>query len=148
VVGKNKQYTLNRDNIVVKYRLCIVEEMATVSFLAENFLIKKLVEHIGAIDLSTPIVLFGSHVKGYANQESDIDLLCVGELSAGQQEHFSKFENVYGKKVNLKIVGLEDFNSALRMGDYLIKEVVSKHIILCNADLFVSLLWRCYVERG
>ena len=147
IIGKNKQYTLNKENILTKYYLAATEESATINYLMKNFLIKKLAEHLDKLDFYMPLILFGSYTKGYANEESDIDLFAIGKLSQNQQEHLNKFETAYGKTINLKAVNTENFNVALRNGDILIKEVVANHIILCNPDPFVALLWRNYVER-
>jgi predicted nucleotidyltransferase len=146
-VGKNKQYTLNKETILTKHYLTVAEELVAISYLEKNFLIKKLVEHLSQRDFFVPIVLFGSYPKGYATEESDIDLFAVGKLSPDQREHIDKFETVYGTKINLKAVTAEKFYNALRSGDILIKEVVANHIILFNPDPFVGLLWRSYVER-
>lgn len=146
-VGKNKQFTLNKETILTKYYLAVAEEMAAINYLDKNFLIKKLVEHLSQLDFFVPLILFGSYTKGYATEESDIDLFSVGKLSPNQLEHLNKFETAYGKKINLKAVTAENFNDALRNGDILIKEVVANHIILHNSDPFVGLLWRSYVER-
>jgi predicted nucleotidyltransferase len=146
-VGKNKQYTLNKDNVITKYYLVSAEEFAAINFLEKNFLLKKLAEHINQIDISSPLILFGSYTKGYANEESDIDLFCIGKLTPNQQDHLNKFETTYGKKINLKTATAENFSAGLRSGDILIREVVANHIVLCNPDPFVSMLWRYYVER-
>jgi predicted nucleotidyltransferase len=146
-VGRNKQFTLNKENILTKHYLAVAEEFATISYLNKNFLIKKLVEHLSLLDLFLPLILFGSYTKGYATEESDIDLFAIGKLQSNQLEHLNKFETTYGKKINLKTVTAENFNVALRNGDILIKEVVANHIILANPDPFVGLLWRSYVER-
>jgi predicted nucleotidyltransferase len=145
--GRNKQYTLNKDNILTKYYLITTEELETIDYLENNFLIKKLAEHINKMDVSSPLILFGSYAKRYADEESDIDLFSIGKLTENQQIHIKKFEAIYGKKINLKTATIEKFNVSLRSGDILIKEVVANHIITCNPDPFVSLLWRQYVER-
>jgi predicted nucleotidyltransferase len=146
-VGKNKQFTLNKDNILTKYYLITTEEIMTIDYLEKTFLIKKLAEHASKMDISTSLILFGSYTKGYADEESDIDLLSIGKLSRNQEEHLNKFETAYGKKVNLKTATNENFNAGLRTGDILIREVVANHIILSNPDLFVSMLWRYYIDR-
>jgi predicted nucleotidyltransferase len=146
-IGKNKQFSLNKENILTKFYLVTTEEMVTINFLGKNFIIKKLVEHLSELDFVLPLILFGSYTKGYANEESDIDLLAIGKFSQAQEEHIEKFETVYGKKINLKTATAENFNAALRSGDILIKEVVANHVILCNPDPFVGLVWRNYVER-
>ena len=145
--GRNKQYTLNKENILTKYYLVTTEELATIAYLENTFLIKKLAEHLSNIDILSPIVLFGSYAKGYATEESDIDLFGIGKLTENQQTHIEKFEATYGKKLNLKTASIENFNAGLRSGDILIREVVANHIIICNPEPFVGLLWRYYVER-
>jgi hypothetical protein len=145
--GRNKQYTLNKENILAKYYLAATEELATIDFLEKTFLIKKLSEHLNSIDISSPLILFGSHPKFYANEESDIDLFYIGKLAKPQQAHIKKFEAIYGKKINLKTASIENFSAGLRSGDILIREVVANHIVISNPDAFVTLLWRYYVER-
>ncbi|MGD0644642.1 MAG: nucleotidyltransferase domain-containing protein [Candidatus Bathyarchaeia archaeon] len=146
-VGRNKQYRLGKDNILIKHYLTITEELATINYLESNFLIKKLCEHLNNIDLSNPLILFGSYAKGYATEESDIDLLSIGKLSENHLNHIKKFEATFGKKVNIKTVTPENFDGALQTGDILIKEVIASHIVLCNPDPFVTRLWRQYIER-
>lgn len=146
-VGKNKQYTLNKDNLVTKYYLTATEELVTIDYLEKTFLIKKLAEHLNTIDISNPLILFGSYAKGYATEESDIDLFSIGKLTETQQNHLKKFELSFGKKINLKTATTENFNAGLRTGDILIREVVANHIVISNPDPFVTFLWRYYVER-
>jgi predicted nucleotidyltransferase len=145
--GRNKQYTLNADNILTKYYLTTTEELATIRYLEKNFLMKKLAEHLYNIDISTPLILFGSLVKGYATEESDIDLFSIGKLTENQQNHINKFETTFGKKINIKTATTENFNTGLRTGDILVKEIVANHIVICNPDSFVMMLWRQYIER-
>jgi predicted nucleotidyltransferase len=146
-IGRNKQYLLSKANILTKYYLTATEQLTTINYLEKNFLIKKLAEHLNSIDTPNPLILFGSYAKNYATEESDIDLFCIGKLTENQLSHIKKFEATYGKKVNLKTATTENFNAALRTGDILIKEIVRNHIILQNADPFVTLLWRYYNER-
>jgi predicted nucleotidyltransferase len=145
--GKNKQYLLNEDNILTKHYLTITEELATIDYLEKNFFIKKLVEHLNSINTANPLILFGSYVKNYATEKSDIDLFCIGTFTEDQTSHLKKFEATFGKKINIKTATIENFNTALRTGDILIKEIVKNHIILSNPDPFVTMLWRAYVER-
>ena len=146
-VGRNKQYRLNQDNILTKYYLTTTEELVTIEYLEKKQFIRKLAEHLNVIDTSNPLILFGSYADNSATDESDIDLLCIGTLTKDQLSHVKKFEATFGKKINAKTVTTENFNTALRTGDILIKEIVRNHIILRNADPFVSMLWRYHVER-
>lgn len=145
--GKNKQYRLNKDNILTKHYLTVTEGLATIDYLEKNFLIKKFTEHLANIDIASPLILFGSYAKDYATEESDIDLFCIGKIPENQISQIKKFESTFGKKINIKTATTENFNNGLRTGDTLIKEVVKNRIILQNADLFVTLLWRYYTER-
>ena len=145
--GKNKQYRLNKDNILTKHYLTITEELTTINYLEKNFLMKKFVEHLASTDTASPLILFGSYTKDYATEESDIDLFCIGKTSQNQINHIKKFESTFGKEINIKTATTENFNAGLRTGDTLIKEIVKNHIILQNADSFVTMLWRYYTER-
>jgi predicted nucleotidyltransferase len=146
-VGRNKQYMLNQDNILTKYYLTTTEELVTIDYLEKNFLIKKLAEHLNNIDTTNPLILFGSYAKDYATEESDIDLFCIGELAENQKNNIKNFETTFGKKINIKTATTENFNTGLRTGDLLIKEIIKNHIILRNSDPFVTILWRYHTER-
>jgi len=146
-VGKNKEYSLNSDNIITRDYLIIAEKLKTIEYLERNFLIKKISEQLLGFDLTGAIVLFGSYAKNYATETSDIDLFYLGKLSKGMLEEIKKFGKTYGKTINIKTVSLKNFKDGLRIGDALIREIVKSHIILQNSELFVSLLWRRYVGR-
>jgi predicted nucleotidyltransferase len=146
-VGRNKQYTLNKENILTKYYLAATEQFATLEFLGKNFLIQKLTEQLNGIDLVNPLILFGSYAKGYANEQSDVDLFVLGKIPENQLAYIKKFEETYGKQINVKTASTENFQNGLWNGDILIREVIKDHIVLCNADPFVTILWRSYVER-
>lgn len=144
--GRNKQYTLYKENNLTQNYLIITEEIATINYLEKTYLIKKLSEHVNSANIFFPLILFGSYAKGYAIEESDIDLFCIGKLTDTQHDYLKKFEATYGKKINIKTANPENFQSSLRNGDILIKEVIANHIILSNPDPFVALLWRNYIE--
>jgi predicted nucleotidyltransferase len=146
-VGKNKQYTLNKNNLLTKFYLIVTEGFVTIAYLQKTLIIKKLAEHLNNIGIQNPLILFGSYAKGYATEESDIDLFSIGKLTENQQTNIKKFEATFGKKINIKAATAENFQAGLRTGDILIKEVVANHIVICNPDPFVTMLWRQYRER-
>jgi predicted nucleotidyltransferase len=146
-IGRNKQYQLNKANIITKFYLTAAELLAAVSYLEKNFIIKKLAEHLNSLDTVAPIILFGSYAKNYATEESDIDLFSIGAFTKEQTSRMKNFQATYGKKVNIKTATTENFNAAVRTGDLLTKEIVRNHIALSNPDPFVTILWRAYVER-
>jgi len=141
-VGKNKEYTLNPDNILTKDYLTVSEKLETINHLQKNFLIKKVSQHLININLQGAVVLFGSYAKNYATKTSDIDLFHLGKLSESQIMEIKKIGKIYGKEINIKTSTIKNFNKALITGDTLIKEIINNHIILQNPDLFVNLLWR------
>src|SRR5208337_1224001 len=147
ITGKNKQYTLNKDNVLTKYYLIVAEELATIDYLEKTFIAKKLAEQLNNVEISSPLILFGSYAKGYANEESDIDIFCIGKLTENQKKNTEKFEATFGKKINIKAATAENFQAGLRAGDILIKEIVANHIVISNPDPFVTMLWRQYIER-
>jgi len=146
-IGKNKHYRLNQGNILTKYYLTTTEELLTIEYLEKNQFIRKLAENLNSLDTSNPLILFGSYADNSATDESDIDLFSIGTLTKDQTNHIKKFEATFGKKINIKTATTDNFNNALRTGDILIKEIVRNHIILRNADPFVTMLWRYHVER-
>ena len=146
-VGRNKQYQLNKANILTKYFLTTTEELFTIEYLEKHHLIRKLAEHLNSMDTSNPLILFGSYADDTATDESDIDLFIIGTLTKEQLAHVKKFEATYGKKINVKTATPENFNAALRTGDILIKEINRNHVILRNADPYVTMMWQYHVER-
>jgi predicted nucleotidyltransferase len=146
-MGRNKDYRLNQDNILTKYYLTTTEELVTIEYLEKNQLIRKLAEHLNSLDTPNPLILFGSYADNSATEESDIDLFSIDTLTKDQTSHIKKFQATYGKKINIKTATTENFNTGLRTGAILIKEIIRKHIILRNPDPFTTMLWRYYVER-
>src|SRR4030043_1293442 len=124
-IGRNKHYRLNQDNILTKYYLTTTEELVTIEYLEKNQFIKKLAEHLNAIDTPNPLILFGSYADNSATEESDIDLFCIGTLTKDQTSQIKKFETTFGKKINIKTATTENFNTGIRTGDILIKEIVN-----------------------
>jgi predicted nucleotidyltransferase len=144
-VGKNKEYTLNPDNILTKYLLTVSEKLETIKYLQKNFLIKKISQHLTNINLLGSVVLFGSYAKKIATETSDIDLFHLGKLSENQKTEIKKIGKIYGKEISIKTSSLENFDKVLKTGDTLTKEIIKNHIILHNPDLFVNLLWRNHI---
>jgi predicted nucleotidyltransferase len=145
-VGRNKNYSLNPNNILTKYYLTTTEEIVTIEYLEKNQLIRKLAEHLNSLDTPNPMILFGSYANNSATEESDVDLFTIGTHTKPQTTNIKKFQATYGKKINIKTATTENFTKALRTGDILIKEIIKKHIILRNTGPFITMLWRYYVE--
>ena len=138
--GKNREYTLNLDNIITKYYLGMAEIFASIIYLKKNFLIKKLLSEIeGKIDGS--IILFGSFVKGGHTKESDIDLFVISEKKPDKSLAL-KAGDLVGRNVSIKYAGALQFLSGLGSRDPLIAEVILDHIVLKRADKLCDIMWQ------
>ena len=84
--GRNKHYTLNKENILTKYYLATTEDFV-IDYLEHNFLAKKLAQHISNIDISSPLILFGSYAKGYATGRATLTSSESGKLTKTNDPH-------------------------------------------------------------
>jgi len=146
-VGKNKEYSLNTDNIITKDYLTIAEKLEAINYLQNNFLIKKISEQLLTLNLPGAIILFGSYAKNYAAQASDIDILYLGELTDSQRLEMKKTGRIYGKEINVKTATADNFLNGLKDGDALTKEIVQNHIGIQNPEQLVNLSWRHYTGK-
>jgi predicted nucleotidyltransferase len=143
--GKNKEYTLNLNNHLTKYYLTLAETYHTITYLNENFEIKKIMTEIGN-QLGDNVFLFGSFAKHEATPDSDIDLMSVSntkpDLAAIRQ-----MGSLIGREINVKTVTTENFQQGLTTHDPLIEEVVANHVILKGIDTICEMLWQYYANR-
>jgi predicted nucleotidyltransferase len=143
--GRNKEYRLNLGNYLAKYYMLLAEVFASISFLSENFEVKKLISEIGE-PMGSCIVLFGSFAKGEMTQGSDIDLLFIGD---GKPDTNAAVEagRLIGREVNVKSTTEKKFSDGLMNGDPLIREVIANHIILKDIDTICNVMWLYYAKR-
>ena len=149
IVGKNKVYSLNLDNILTKNYLIISELAESILYQEQVFLIKKINAEISKLNLSGTLILFGSYAKKTFKEESDIDIFYLGELKETEITKIKVIGKTYGKTINLKTATVQNFEAGLRKKDALIMEILKYHVILKNPDTFINALWRYYHEiRG
>lgn len=144
--GRSRGYSLNLDNILAKDYVIIAEKFQTNEYLEKTFLMRRIYVEIFKISLEGSVVLFGSYVKGYKTEESDIDMLYLGDIDETLMEQMRGAGRLYGKQINVKKTRLKAFEAGLRSGDALTKEVLKDHIILQDPDLFVNAVWRYYAK--
>ncbi len=147
IIGKNKQYSLNFENIITMNYLTVSETVATTSFLEQVFLIKKITKEIFNLNITGTIILFGSYAKKTFHEDSDIDIFYLGQITDKETQNIKNIGKIYGKTINVKKSTLKNFESGLRKKDPLITELIKNHIILQNPEQFVHSLWRFYDER-
>lgn len=143
MVGRNKEFFLNLDNLLSKHFIGLSENYRAVEYLSNNFKMKEILKDFEEnITPESSIILFGSRARGDAKPKSDVDLFILGKL-----EHKSFINNVESKtnlKINVKTATLEEFARGLRARDYLALEILKSHLVLRNASLFVNVIWRYY----
>lgn len=144
--GKNKVYSLNFDNILTKDYMILAEKFASITFLEKSFMIKKIHAETISLNIQNAFVLFGSYAKGSETKESDIDLFFLGEIKEDIINKIKVIGKIYNKTINVKKSSFESFEKGLRTKDTLVKEIIKDHIILQNSEMFISALWRYYVE--
>jgi len=139
--GRNKDYSLNLNNVTTKYYLIMAEIFASIIHLKKNFMIKKIVEEIEN-KIHDPLILFGSFAKGTYTKESDVDIFMIGDKKINTSL-IIEATSMVGRKISVKSTSREQFLEGLRNNDPLIKEIVSNHIVLKGADQFSDIMW-CY----
>lgn len=143
--GRNKEYRLNLGNYLTKYHMVLAETFASITYLNENFEVKKLISEIGD-HLCGCIVLFGSFAKGEMTQESDIDLLVINDRKPDTHAAV-EMGRLIGREVSVKSTTGKRFLEGLMNGDPLIREVIANHIILKDLDTICNVMWLYHAKR-
>lgn len=143
--GRNKEYRLNLDNLITKYYMSMAETFASISYLGQNFLIKKVADEIGN-QIEGTIMLFGSFAKSQATKESDVDIFVISEKKPNSNAMLEAGELV-GRVISVKSSSKERFMRGLEDKDPLISEVVSSHVILKGVDGLCDIIWRYHARQ-
>ncbi|UCG67996.1 MAG: nucleotidyltransferase domain-containing protein [Thermoplasmata archaeon] len=142
IEGRNKVYRLNLSNPALMHILSIVEEEKAVRFRENSGLGRDFVDEI--LKSKSPlIIIFGSYADGTQKKNSDIDILALSPFDAD----LSDVQKFYKIKASVKEYTEEELKEALKSGDYLITEVLKKHIVLVGSDLFVKMVLEVLHER-
>jgi predicted nucleotidyltransferase len=142
--GSNKDYVLNFGNIITKYYLVLSETLATIHFLDEYFLIKKVIDEL-ASSIDGIAVLFGSFAKGQARENSDIDLFIISERRIDPQA-ISTLAELIGREINVKFSTAQQFLDGLKAAAPLEQEVVTDYVVLKGIDAFCDIMWAYYAK--
>ena len=133
VDGKNKYFSLNRENIETKWYLIHAELYKTQLFVEKYPLWKTFLKSLEAKGI---LLVFGSFAKGTADTYSDCDILLISE----QQEKLP-FHLLPYKTHKIEMSG-EAYKKAAEKGEALIKEIEENHVVLNNHSAYVDILWR------
>jgi uncharacterized protein len=131
--GKNKLYSLNKDNkeIVIQF-LCAIEHSRTFHFYQKHSNLKIIFEKI-IPNTNGIVAVFGSYAKGNEKESSDLDVYISGSYS---ESKIKDVINTYDIDINIKYQ--KKFTK-----DTLTLEVKKNHIIIKNVEQFVreTYLW-------
>ncbi len=144
--GRNRMYALNFRDISTKYALMMAESAEALRLIERVPLVKRMSEEFSAMRLAAGIALFGSYASGTFSERSDIDILAVGTLAAKEAKSIKHLGAIYGKRVDLKISSLANFDDGLRKGDPLIREIVANHALIHQQEIITDVLWEYYSE--
>ncbi len=141
-MGRNKVYRLNKGSITVKTLIALAENTATIRLIEEDPFLKRMKEETSSMSMKASVVIFGSHAKGYADEESDIDVLCLGDVTPKEVRCLEQLGKTYGKKVSAKTASEKEFREGILEDDPLTKEIIKDHIVLSNQDVFLNIIWK------
>ncbi len=131
IKGNIRVFRTQKNQIARDY-FTLTEQYKKILFLQKNSLIAQIVEKI------TPFIdgigiLFGSYVKGNADEESDLDICIVGECNRSELQKISKIYNI---SINIFHYSYKLFDKDI-FKDHLLKEVIQNHIIITQPDQFI-----------
>ncbi len=132
--GKIKLYAYNSSIIAREYSI-LAEQYKKIHFLECNTVIKEIIEKLEPC-VNGMVVIFGSYAKGLQKKDSDLDICIAGSCDKVLIEQIGKR---YGIEINIKQYPLDIFTKYLReTDDILIKEVIEHHVLINNAEAFVT----------
>ena len=131
--GKQKYYSINLRNPVIKSLLLEAEVEKSKDFLQKNIKINLALKEIsGKI-----VCVFGSYAKGTQKSGSDIDLFVI----SGSRAQIKKIAQKYDLDLSEKIYTEKQFVGALKDKSPLISEIVSNHITIKGFEDFIEKIW-------
>lgn len=133
--GKNKKYYLDLEDRRVCILINLIESYKSYKYSLDVFLWKE----INPLMEFGTLVLFGSQVKGYATEESDIDVVIFARNSKKLKD---VLRNLY--KVQAHVISFEEFEKLLFNKKVLASEIVGDHVVFGDISRFVDLCRRYY----
>lgn len=143
--GKNKLYSLNLDNKanLIQF-LSAIEHLRTLIFYEKNPHLKEITTQL-LHETQGTVALFGSYADGTQTDESDLDIFISGNYS---QKQVTKLSSTYNLTINVKNYPQNLFTQALAKKDILLTEVIKKHILLLNIQLFIEQVITFYYGKN
>ena len=133
--GRNKYYSLNLNNIIVKYELMITEIERTKNFLKKYKQFQLLLKQIKNLP---PILIFGSYAENRQSHKSDIDILVISNKEIEEL-------NILPHELHIITINNKTFVKWFKKEETLLKEILRNHIFLNHHYYFIDLFWWYYV---
>jgi len=118
--GKMRYVKVNADNLFFRH----LKIAFSIKKIEESGLIEYLVKNVPAIH---SILLFGSMARGEDDENSDIDLLVIGQK---KKIDLSRFEEMLGKEIRAIIMKWTEWREKARDDKAFYIEVITKGIVL------------------
>jgi len=147
-VGKSKVFSLNLGNNQVREFLSVAEKKKSLELLDKEIFIKKIYDEFVKLDLTGSLVLFGSYASKTHTEESDVDLLYLGDLKERDSKKIKEIGKIYKKEIHFISMNFKQFREQLSKQGAFAKEVIGNHIVLYNQDLFVNEMLRYHERKG
>ena len=147
-VGKSKVFSLNLSNNQVRELLSVAEKKKSLEVLNKEIFIKKIYDEFVKLDLNGSLILFGSYASKTHTEESDVDLLYLGDLKENDSKKIKELGKIYKKEIHFVSMNFKQFREQLSKQRALAKEVIGNHIVLYNQDLFVNEVLRYHERKG
>lgn len=142
IKGKNREFTLNKENDLVKEIILMAEVNKTMIFLDEHFEIYSIVKKLKQIIKNT-IIIYGSYAKQNYTKESDLDILILGKYPKKSVKALLKS---YSLKVQVMNLSKQEFIKGIKKNEAYMKEVLENHIIIKDFEEFIT--WRFKYEQN
>ncbi len=138
--GRNKDFSLNPENPMTMYHMVLAEVYTSIRLMETSYPIKRVAgELLGKV--RGIVAVFGSYAKAVEDEESDIDILVIGD---DLPVELTDLNDVIGREVNIRHISTESFSTGIKNRDPLIVEVESSHVLLSGFDDFCEAMWNIH----
>lgn len=129
MVGKNKEFSLNSENLLVKDFLVISEKNNLIKYFEQNKSLLNFYKNVSRKNLCSCVVMLQKK------------LICIGAANIVDTEKDLLHKILKENNIAREVAAL-DVNNFLGMN-----EIGSDRILLTNTDLFVNMMWRNFSEN-
>ncbi len=136
--GRNKLYSLNKNNPLSKTYLTFLETYKAICFFLKWPKIALMLE---SVLKECGCVVFGSYAAGNPKGGSDLDLLFFSKKESKVKEALK----TAFIEVHAQFLSYNEFNQSLKNKKTLATEIAFKHIILNDFDNIINLFWGYYL---